>query len=72
MLRFDSSLFLNQNMTPNEANKIDINNETNLDKLRELVKYWQNLAFQIELRISKLQPGFALEELNGESEPENN
>jgi hypothetical protein len=58
-------------MTPSEANEIDINSETNLGKLRELVKYWQNLAFQTELRISKLQPGFALEELNGESEPEN-
>ena len=59
-------------MTPNEANKIDINIETNLDKLRELVKYWQNLAYQTELRISKLQPGFTLDDLNGESEPDNN
>ncbi len=59
-------------MTPSEANKIDINNETNLDKLRELVKYWQNLAYQTELTISKLQPGFTLEDLNSENEPENN
>jgi hypothetical protein len=59
-------------MTPSEANKIDIISETNLDKLRELVKYWQNFAYQTELRISKLQPGFILEDLNDESEPENN
>jgi len=59
-------------MTPSEANKIDINNETNLDKLRELVKYWQNLAYKTELRISQLQPGFTLDDLNEEIEPDNN
>ena len=59
-------------MTPSEANKIDINNETNLDKLRELVKYWQNLSYQTELRLSKLQPGFTLDDLNIEIKPDNN
>ncbi|MGG7036711.1 MAG: hypothetical protein ACI7YS_16165 [Flavobacterium sp.] len=59
-------------MTPSEANKIDINNETNLDKLRELVKYWQNLAYQAELRISKLQPGFTLDQLNDNEKSETN
>lgn len=55
-----------------EANKIDINSETNLDKLREIVKYCQNIAFQTELKISKLQQGFILDYLNDESEPDNN
>lgn len=59
-------------MTPSEANKIDIKSETNLDKLRELVMYWQNLAYQTELRISKLKPGFTLDDLNEETEPDNN
>ncbi len=64
--------FFKSKLTPSEANKIDINSETNIDKLRELVKYWQNLAYQIESRISKLQLGFTLDDLNFESEPENN
>lgn len=57
-------------MTANEANKIDINTETNLEKLRELVKYWQNLALLAEVRISKLVPPIKLEQLNDESEAE--
>jgi hypothetical protein len=57
-------------MTPSEANEIDINSETNIDKLRELVKYWQNLAYQAELRIKKIQPGFTIDDHNGESEPD--
>lgn len=59
-------------MTPSEANEIDINSETNLEKLRKLVKYWQNLAYQAELRIKKIKPGFTLDNLNGENEPDNN
>ena len=50
-------------MTPSEANNIDLNCETNLETLRALVKYWQNLAYLTELRISKLQPGFTLDKL---------
>jgi hypothetical protein len=50
-------------MTSNEANKIEINSETNLDKLRELVIYWQNLAYLAELRISELQPSLTLDQL---------
>gem|GEM_PF-3834559 len=41
-------------MTPTEANKIDINTETNLDKLRELVRYWQNKAATAEFTIREL------------------
>lgn len=59
-------------MTPSEANQIDIDKETNLEKLRELVKYWQNLAYQNELKISKLKPDFTLDDLNDETEPDNN
>ena len=51
-------------MTPSEANQIDIDKETNLEKLRELVKYWQNLAYQNELKISKLNVLPAKESLN--------
>lgn len=51
-------------MTSNEANKIDINNETSLDKLRELVMYWQNLAYQNELIIKKSQTSFTLDDIN--------
>ena len=57
-------------MTASEANKIDINTETNLEKLRELVKYWQNLALLTEVRISKLVPPTQIEQLNDEGEAE--
>ncbi len=55
-------------MTASEANKIDINKETNLETLKDLVKYWQDLAFLTQSRISKLQPNFTLEQLKNSDE----
>lgn len=55
-------------MTPSEANKIDINSETNLDKLRELVKYWQNLAINAVIELQKHRPTFTLEDLQNSDE----
>lgn len=55
-------------MTPSEANKIDINKETNLDALRELVKFWQNLTFNAVTELQKHKPTFTLEDLKKSNE----
>ncbi len=50
-------------MTADEANKINLDKETNIEKLKELVKYWQNLAYLAELKVSKLEQSFAVEQI---------
>jgi hypothetical protein len=55
-------------MTPSEANKININNETNLDKLRELVKFWQNLTISAITELQKHKPTFTLDDLRNSDE----
>lgn len=55
-------------MTPSEANKININNETNLDKLRELVKFWQNLTINAITELQKHKPTFTLDNLQNSDE----
>lgn len=53
----------NKIMTADEANKINLDKETNIEKLKELVKYWQNLAYLAELKVAKLQQSFAVEQI---------
>jgi len=42
-------------MTPEQANAINLENESNPITLRKLVRYWQDKAFNAEERISNLQ-----------------
>jgi hypothetical protein len=59
-------------MTANEANKIDINNEKNIDKLRELVKYWQDIALNAVAELQKHKPTFTLKNIQISKEETNN
>ncbi len=59
-------------MTPSEANKIDINNETNLTKLRELAKFWQDIALNAVAELQKYKPTFTLEDIQNSDEETNN
>lgn len=59
-------------MTPSEANKININNETNLDKLRELVKFWQNLTINAVIELQKHRPTFTLEDMQSSNDETGN
>lgn len=51
-------------MTANEADAIDLNTETNVQKLRELVKYWQNKAIEATNTIGVLEKSFSNEDLS--------
>lgn len=55
-------------MTPSEANQIDINSETNTDKLKELVKYWQNLTIQVVAELQKHKPTFTIEDIQSSND----
>lgn len=55
-------------MTPSEANKIDIDKETNVDKLRKLVKFWQNQTIKAVTELQKHKPAFTLEDLRNSDE----
>ena len=59
-------------MTPSEANQIDINNETNLDKLRELVSFWQNQTINVVAELQKHRPTFTLEDMQGSNDETGN
>jgi hypothetical protein len=39
-------------MDASEANRIDLNTETSVNKLRELVKYWQDRALSLQNQIA--------------------
>jgi hypothetical protein len=55
-------------MTSKQANEIDLNAETNLETLRELVKYWQNLTINAITELQKHKPTLTLDDLRNSDE----
>jgi len=41
-------------MTPTEVNKIDLSTETNVNILKELVRYWENEAYSAVSKLEKI------------------
>ncbi|MFK7060255.1 hypothetical protein V3Q90_08995 [Flavobacterium oreochromis] len=60
-------------MDASEANKIDLNKETNVNKLRDLVKYWQDSAISLQNQNISLQNQIAsLKSRNSKEEGNSN
>ena len=51
-------------MTPEEANEINLMEETNIEVLRELVEFWQNIAIEQSRELSKLKATFKSEDIS--------
>lgn len=59
-------------MTAERANSIDLDKETNVETLRELVRFWQELAENAEKRVKELQPSASSELIKTKGNQEQN